>query len=562
MIKNKDQIFGKINFLRKNNCINSAETLASIFLSSIKKNANDERSSLFLSETYEILADIAFEKMEYKRAQIFYQISNQQRKLFSNKVRASKIDSAIEADLKYRECLCFIKLKDHSSALRELELIPFNLRDIQINICLGRLYKSANMRRHAITAFKSALSISIFAIEAIESLIDIGADSDEILQIIEKTSNESGQCEFIFDGWLLNLVSGLLSKRNGNYLKCENHFRKIKDVYSNNVFLLNHMAKAALDVGKIDEAYSLFKSIRKIDPLEINNMDRYAKVLMLKHEENELNRLSHDLMSIDKGHPATWLTVAAYCHLKEEHEKSLLFVDKAIALDTQYPPSHILRGELLLPHQPELALAAFHQAHALRRDVASFIGIVSANTALKNNSHALNAAQEAVQLFPQCSDAHVARGTALQQSGAHAEAATALSHALSLDPDHLAAASALLTALMDQRRYSEAADRAQQLLGRAAHCSRVQFRVVFAQALAALNRLPEALEQLRLAAGLAAVQGQDEAAVATELDRIEDLLRRGGEEEEVLGSSLIDDEEDSFSMRRPETPPRTRRGRR
>jgi hypothetical protein len=50
-------------------------------------------------------------------------------------------------ELRYKECQCHIKLKDTAIALRDLELIPEKLRDLKTNVCLGKLYKAAGLRR-------------------------------------------------------------------------------------------------------------------------------------------------------------------------------------------------------------------------------------------------------------------------------------------------------------------------------------------------------------------------------------------------------------------------------
>lgn len=117
---------------------------------------------------------------------------------------------------------------------------------VQVNLCLGRLYVAVNLRKNALPALKSVLLSCPFALEAIESLIDIGIDGDELLEIVRKSSRDNSilkglatttpqkQIKLIAFhyglGWLESYTAALLYKRECSYTKCDNQVKKLAAV--------------------------------------------------------------------------------------------------------------------------------------------------------------------------------------------------------------------------------------------------------------------------------------------------------------------------------------------
>ena len=49
-------------------------------------------------------------------------------------------DTVADADLRFKECKCFMKLEEHSSALRVLASIPVKQRSVAVFMTIGALY--------------------------------------------------------------------------------------------------------------------------------------------------------------------------------------------------------------------------------------------------------------------------------------------------------------------------------------------------------------------------------------------------------------------------------------
>jgi hypothetical protein len=124
----------------------------------------------------ELHGDSVFASGDYRRALNLYRQSSQPpSKSTKNPLpvppstggpdQRSAISTPRQATLRLKECQCHIKLEECTIALRELEAIPVELRDVKTNACLGRLYKNAGLRRHAITTVSNtACFICLFSL--------------------------------------------------------------------------------------------------------------------------------------------------------------------------------------------------------------------------------------------------------------------------------------------------------------------------------------------------------------------------------------------------------------
>ncbi len=152
---NFNEIEDAIKQLLANGLAASADKLCSLLLSSESQMSVQDQSRML-----ELHADSVFANKEYRRALQLYRQASQppsqsdllsQRSNSTSTTTNNNISTPGQARLRLKECQCHMQLDDLTIALRELEAIPVELRDVQTNVSLGRLYKSAGLRRHAVT---------------------------------------------------------------------------------------------------------------------------------------------------------------------------------------------------------------------------------------------------------------------------------------------------------------------------------------------------------------------------------------------------------------------------
>lgn len=340
--ENFDKTTEQISRLLSANCLDSAEVLCTLYLSALNK--VEARSSVKLCPSVlELLGDVIFRKNEFRRALAYYRQSSQQRKIgdgIKDRSRSNCIENAADGQLRYKECLCHIELKDHTLAIRELESIPPNLRDLKINICMGRLYKSANLKRHAVLCFTMALREAPSAVEALEALVSLGIESLELLTILDESCQNIAEAALYADGWLITLAASLIHKRSCDHEKCDAKLQGLLTSYPKNLYILGHLGMNAMNAEKPEQAIGYFKQIRRIDSHFIDFLDQYGLLLSRTSDETELNKLAHEVLALSGDRPIGWLLVALYCELKRDTEKAIQFVDKVRI----FPSQCFLRG--------------------------------------------------------------------------------------------------------------------------------------------------------------------------------------------------------------------------
>lgn len=71
--------------------------------------------------------------------------------------------------------------------------------------------------------------------------------------------------------------------------------------------------------------------VRSIDPYLVTYMDEYAMLLKIKSDHSKLNKLVHDLLSIDPTRPEVFVALSALWERKDERG-ALSYAEKVVLL--------------------------------------------------------------------------------------------------------------------------------------------------------------------------------------------------------------------------------------
>ncbi|KAJ7980229.1 anaphase-promoting complex subunit 7 [Quillaja saponaria] len=552
----KDQIA----ILLENGLYNSAQMLGCFLVSSPSVNA--ETNPHLKAESLVLLGDALFREREYRRAIHGYKQALQHYKMIpkqsatssrsslssnrSSSPNSYNITAINENEVKFKIASCYCALNENKAALVEMEGIPSKARNLQMNLLLGKLYRNSKHNRAAVAIYKECLRHCPFVIEAITALAELGATAKDIVSLFPQTSNRSGRAPFDhFEScrWLQRYVEAQCCIASNDYKGGLELFADLLQRFPNNTHLILEIAKVEAIIGKNDEAIMNFEKARSIDPYIITYMDEYAMLLKIKSDHSKLNKLVHDLLSIDPTRPEVFVALSVLWERKDERG-ALSYAEKSIRIDERHIPGYIMKGNLLLTmKRTEAAVSAFRGAQELRPDIRSYQGLVHSYLALSKIKDALYASREAMKAMPQSAKALKLVGDVhASNSGGREKAKKFYESALRLEPGYLGAALALAELHVIEGRNGDAVSLLERYLKDWADDS---LHVKLAQVFAATNMLQEALSHYQAALRL---NPQNEAAKRG-LERLEKQMKGvdpdapEDDEENELEDADVDQEE-------------------
>ncbi|XP_030975923.1 anaphase-promoting complex subunit 7 [Quercus lobata] len=526
----------QITTLLEHGLYTSAQTLGCFLVSSPAANA--ETSPHIKAESLVLLSDALFREREYRRAIHTYKQALQYYKIIpkqnsttsrsslppnrSSSPNSFNISAINENEVKFKIASCHCALNENRAALAEMEGIPGKSRNLQMNLLLGKLYRNSRHSRHAMSCYKECLRHCPYVLEAITALAEMGASAKDIISLFPQTPNRSGRASFDhFDSsrWLQRYVEAQCCIASNDYKGGFELFADLLQRFPNNIHLLLEIAKIEAIIGKNEEAIMNFEKARLIDPYVVTYMDEYAILLKTKSDYTKLNKLAHDLLSIDPTRPEVFVTLSVLWERKDERG-ALSYADRSIRIDERHIPGHIMKGNLLLTaKRAEAAVVAFRSAQELRPDIRSYQGLVQSYLVLSKTKEALYAAREAMKAMPQSAKALKLVGDVhASNSGGREKAKKFYESALRLEPGYLGAALALAELHVIEGRNGDAVSLLERYLKDWADDS---LHVKLAQVFAATNMLQDALSHYHSALR---INPQNEAAKKG-LERLEKQMK-------------------------------------
>uniref|UniRef100_A0A0D3BQP3 Uncharacterized protein n=1 Tax=Brassica oleracea var. oleracea TaxID=109376 RepID=A0A0D3BQP3_BRAOL len=526
----KDQIAT----LMEHGLYDSAEMLGCFLVSSSTVSA--EASPHLKAETLILLGDALFHRREYRRAIHTYkqalhhcarvpkQSSGISRSSLSlstrSSVNASSVSSINENEVRFKIASSHFALSETKAAIAEMESVK--TRSLEMNVLMAKLHRNSGYNRGAIAFYKECLRQCPYVLEAIIGLAELGATAKDIISAFTQTSSRSTKVsldQIDPTRWLQRYVEAQCCVASHAYKGALELFAELLQRFPNNVHLLTETAKVEAIIGKNDEAIMRFEKVRSIDPYTLTCMDEYAMLLQMKCDYSRLNKLVHDLLSIDHTRAEVFVALSVLWERKDPRT-ALSYAEKSIRVDERHIPGYIVKGNfLLLAKRPEAAAIAFRAAQNLRSDLRSYQGLVHSYLAFGKTKEALYTAREAMNAMPQSAKALKLVGDVHANTSSGREKAKKFyESALRLEPGYLGAAIALADLHLMEGRNGDAVSLLERYLKDWADES---LHVKLAQVFAATNMLQDSLSHYQAALR---INPQNEAAKKG-LDRLEKQMK-------------------------------------
>jgi anaphase-promoting complex subunit 8 len=95
---------------------------------------------------------------------------------------------------------------------------------------------------------------------------------------------------------------------------------------------------------EVDQAVQYFKQLSEHDPFRLDNLDTYSNLLYVKEQRVELAYLAHRTAQIDKYRTETCCVIGNYYSLRSQHEKAVMYFQRALKLNPNYLSAWTLMG--------------------------------------------------------------------------------------------------------------------------------------------------------------------------------------------------------------------------
>ncbi|EKU21502.1 anaphase-promoting complex subunit 8, partial [Nannochloropsis gaditana CCMP526] len=161
-------------------------------------------------------------------------------------------------------------------------------------------------------------------------------------------------------------------------------------------------AIARYNLRDFEEAQEGFRALQEQDPYRLENLERYSDVLYVKESRAELSQLAHIAARNDKYRPETCCIIGNYYSLKGQHERAVLYFQRALRLNRKFLFAWTLMGHGFLEMKNTgAAIEAYRRAVDINpRDYRAWYGLGQTYELLQMYLYAIYYYRKAATLRP------------------------------------------------------------------------------------------------------------------------------------------------------------------
>jgi len=197
----------------------------------------------------------------------------------------------------------------------------------------------------------------------------------------------------------------------------EIYFGLRKAGLAESTYITAQVAIAFHNMRQVDQAVTYFKQLSEVDPFRLDNLDTYSNLLYVKEQRVELAYLAHRTNMIDKYRTETCCVIGNYYSLRSQHEKAVVYFQRALKLNPGYLSALTLMGhEYMEMKNTNAAIQSYRQAIEVnRRDYRAWYGLGQTYEILKMPYYCLYYYKQAQELRPSDSRMLVALGESYEK---------------------------------------------------------------------------------------------------------------------------------------------------
>ncbi|GAB5036504.1 anaphase promoting complex subunit 8 [Nannochloropsis oceanica] len=177
---------------------------------------------------------------------------------------------------------------------------------------------------------------------------------------------------------------------------------RLLQVFPTSSYLLAQRAIARYNHRDFEGAQAGFRQLHEQDPFRLENMERYSDILYVKESRAELSHLAHLAVRNDKYRPETCCIIGNYYSLKGQHERAVMYFQRALKLNRKFLFAWTLMGHGFLEMKNTgAAIEAYRRAVDINpRDYRAWYGLGQTYELLQMYFYAIYYYRKAATLRP------------------------------------------------------------------------------------------------------------------------------------------------------------------
>ncbi|XP_030568255.1 anaphase-promoting complex subunit 7 [Drosophila novamexicana] len=251
-----------------------------------------------------------------------------------------------DAELRYKIAICYQELGEYNMAMSTLQAVK--TRTPRLNMLLARLmhhHGRGVSKKEIALAFKDVLRECPMSLTSIEALIELGIDGSEVHSMVVNAAALPKNIE-----WLSSWIKGHAQMYGCKHREAAQTFQQLNDTTSfrQNEHLLTKIGQCMYYYGNFVRSEQYLAMATMLNPHNLDALCPLAVVYEFNKKKLEQGKLIAPLEIRTTGEFSSshWFLHAQLSYMNSKYDRSLIFTERALAMDARNIEALLLRGRL------------------------------------------------------------------------------------------------------------------------------------------------------------------------------------------------------------------------
>eukprot|EP01006_Ploeotia_vitrea_P011532 TRINITY_DN30710_c0_g1_i1.p1 TRINITY_DN30710_c0_g1~~TRINITY_DN30710_c0_g1_i1.p1 ORF type:complete len:551 (+),score=45.36 TRINITY_DN30710_c0_g1_i1:95-1747(+) len=202
--------------------------------------------------------------------------------------------------------------------------------------------------------------------------------------------------------WVYDFFMASLLLEWGRCEEVLERYSKLEHIFPHSNYVRSQVAITNYDLKDYQESQVEFEEVLAHDPYQLEYIDIFSNILYVNSDKTSLSHLAHKAFTTDRFKPQTNCIIGNYYSLKSQHEKAVVYFQRALRVDPMFLSAWTLMGhEYVELKNTQAAVDAYrHAVDISPRDYRAWYGLGQTYEILQLYYYALHYYRKAANLRP------------------------------------------------------------------------------------------------------------------------------------------------------------------